>query len=232
MKKILFVIVIMAIGLKVYAFDDLWKKAQSYAEKSWNLVPGVMTQTNIMKDQKTDEVNMNMYLKIAIKQNDFGFIDNELIEATVNDQKVDENTPEIKKLIEVDRTPSRKGMFLIYNKDDITIKKLRETSEINGIKVSKYEVKYSMLDNDNKKQTLEGIVWLDSQNGRPVLSDMKMAKTPMFVQSIDIKTYYGFNNNTETFFQEKVEMDVQISAMGQKISNNTVIEMRNYWTYN
>ncbi|MCK9330984.1 MAG: hypothetical protein PHY08_12480 [Candidatus Cloacimonetes bacterium] len=232
MKKILFLIAILIISINIYAFDNLWQKAQQYAENGWKMVPGYIHQVNVMKNEKTDEVMSQMDVKISTKLNDFEIIENELIEAFINDEPADENTQEIKSLLEADNTPSRKGMFLTEDTENIKVKDLNSLSEINGIKVSSYQVKFTTLDENNKKQILEGTVWLDSQTGRPVLSEMTMKKTPMFVKSIDVKTYYGFNDEGQYFYPDKVEMDIHISALGQKMHNKTNISMKDYWKYN
>ena len=45
MKKTLLTMLLIAMISSIFAIDDLWKKAQTLAENSWNLVPGKTTTT-------------------------------------------------------------------------------------------------------------------------------------------------------------------------------------------
>lgn len=231
MKKSLITIALLLIIVNIFAFDELWQKAQKFAENSWNLVPGKIIQQNIMKDLKSNEDMNQSDIIINVIKDDMGFIKSVLEKAIVDGQEVNESNSQIEMLLNVDRTPNRKGMFLTNDKKDISVKRLRQNSKINDLDCIAYEVSYTTTDDSNKRETLKGTVWLASKDGRPVLAEMEMAKTPMFVQSIKMNTHYGFDNNTQKIFIEKVDMDVNISALGKRMHNKTIVTMSDYWEY-
>ena len=228
MKKLVITLLTLCLVTTVFAFDELWQKAQKISENSWNLVPGKTTQLNKMTDDKKNEMVMDLEVIVLHSLADNGSVLNELVTAKNMGEDLDpDDNKQIEGILSQDKTPSKDGMFFETNPKNLTVNVLRESKNINGKDCQAYSVRY--LPDGNKKEALEGKVWLDKKTGAPVLAELTMSKTPMFVKSVDMKTHYLFEQGK--VYPDKIEVVMSISALGKKITNETTILMHDYWEY-
>ena len=239
MKKIILVFLILTFICTVYAFDELWQKAQEIAENSWRLVPGQTTMQISFREGRNEMRNMGFTARISHTLNEDNTIYSTLLSLeNRGDTSSDEEEPDIEELSELrefrdlleamskDMIPTREGMFFETDTRNIRVRRQNQTRRIGRRQCQAFEVRYSP--SGRRSERIEGTVWLEIDTGVPVLAEMQI---PMLNERRSSNVSYGYDAATNQYFTSRVEdtstqtfYEVNYSVVG-------VLTYENYWEF-
>ena len=261
MKKSFSILILLCFVCSAYAFDDLWQKARVFAENSKGLIAGKMTMEIEMTEEKMPDARAGSRMVYISFLGEDGNIVTELIsneeysigmDDLFDDEELDEEElqlfSELDDFDDFEEIDSSQGnsqnnpmsdmnfggvnlneMFLETNKRNITVNRSRNTKIINDIHCQAYEVRYSP--SGKRKDRVEGIVWLEIDKGVPVLSEMSPTRKPVFVKSMDMNTYFGFDEEINVFFSEAAVINTSISFLGKRMNMVMTMTQEDFWFY-
>ena len=261
MKKIIMVLTLTLFFLHIFAFDELWQKAQVIAENSWKLVPGITTLEMFTISENADNISAGMEIKMLHYLGEDGTIVTEVIKAEMT---IDEGEmPEIEDDEDFFISEEDLAEFLIedfHQPDDFDDAAIAMANEMSKDMIPKRSGMFFETNTRNlsvkrmnetktingrlcqgfeirysasgkRRDREEGTVWLEINTGAPVMAEMSPNSTPMFTRSINIETHYGFNDDTKQFFREKVINNAEISVLRIRMNMITTIMNENYWEF-
>ena len=247
MKYLYLTLLLLTLFNPIYPFDELWVKAQSFASNSWNLVPAKITNTaeitpvsgagstvvQIQILQNTLNSNRNIDSVIVSQKL---FKDGQ--ELNPDDANTDNNSSTlstVEKMIlndnhfERDLNPARFGVFHETDSRCISVEKLNETREINGVLCQSFYIKFSP---PRRRDRVEGAAWLNAETGQPVFMDTMPQYPPMMIRNMNIKQYFVYDSENDLFYREKAVSSMTITMMGLRRNLTFTIMDENHFRVN
>lgn len=228
---ILIAVVVLTIA-SVYGSDhlDLWFRGRQIARDNWNWVAGktVQTSTTFQEEYKeATDVNEVWLSKNLFEQN---LIQVEIIKATNNGEELNRNDAHTRweMLLTKDYTPDKSGFFFAGD-NELNISYLGEEERIGDYLCVVYQIEYTPADKEVSGQT--GKIWLDKETGAPIKKVVELHQKPRFVTDIEIEELYHYDKKNNHWFVEQVTSVVNISAMGKKVENLTIIDHQEHWLF-
>lgn len=230
MKRTLFILlIIVSMGVLCAEKNDLWEKAVTIANNNWDLVPGKTTTITETKNANDGELVSSTVLVVAHELYK-DLIMNDLITSTIDgkEQTREEAIKQYAEILKRDNTPKKEGMFFMEKGDDLTYSHNGEKKTINEYDCIGFDFTYN---DKGHGTTYIGTVWLEKDEGFPVMKKFRMDKNPRFVTDMEITQYFHYSPETGIWHPESIDTVVHISAMGRKMLNNTQFHFADYWRY-
>jgi len=128
-----------------------------------------------------------------------------------------------------DMTPKRDNVFLERSRRNVSVKKMNETKTINGKQCQGYDISHTP--GGEKKQAVQGTMWLDIATGSPVYSEFTQVENTPPINSMVTKTYYSFDAKKNQFYVTKRETTTDVAIMSIKTQTVTTDLFEDYWEY-
>ena len=231
-KKMILIVMVAMTALYAYGSDnlDLWYRGRQIARDNWNWVAGKVIQTSTTLQEKDKEVvNVDeVWLTKQLFEGDL--IQAEIVKATSEGKELSRQDALARweMLLTKDYTPQKKGFFYADD-DELTISFLGEEERIGDYLCVVYQYDYRPSDEDEGGQS--GKIWLEKETGAPIKKVGEHHKKPRFVTDIQTEELYRFDNENNHWYLEQIKSNVNVSALGKKVENLTVIDYQEYWLY-
>jgi hypothetical protein len=259
MKKLLVCLLLLTFVCSVFAYDELWQKAQAIAENSWNLVPGKTTvQSENITTTSKYTFKLGYEIVVGLSLGEDGAIKSELISKSIHDNydelkkntgipKADLNNlkrelddvkasfnNQVNEQLSDDDKPEKNGIFFENDRKILTLNKQKKTQVIEGKTCSVYRYKYRPAD---KKETQEGTVWLDTETGAIVQMQRSLDndRMPLEIRKYatpELKATYQYDAELNRTYPVKQEINLEITQGMETHTVNQIIQNEDFWEYN
>jgi len=230
MKKLTIILVIAVAAVMISADDyQLWEKTRQIAENNWNWVQGMTTTIGETVNLKSGESESST--KTIIRHSPFqDMVMNEIELSVINgeEQTKEEASQQFSEVLKRDNSPKRDGIFFENPNKKFTLKRNGKTETINGFECVGFEFSYYDAES---KDIQTGTIWIESESGAPIKKVFSPKKNPRFVTDMEMTFDYYYNPETGDWYSESLDTIVNISVLGRKMRNNTVVTFSDYWRY-
>ena len=229
MKK-LTVLIIFFLVIQLIQADDtedpIWKKAGIIAKENSNLVPGelrqIARQTNKKGKVKSEESLLIRYEKIG-----------EQVEAIyVSGERDGETMPEDDERVQSvlnENVLDNSSLFNNFQGNDLKVTKTSEFREIKGYNCLAFNYEFNKIDEEDNKISVTGKVWLEEENGIPLLNEAILESSKKVVKDMKVISHYHYGE--DGWYMNEVYTSFRISLILMSIYIEMDRFYQNYWEY-
>lgn len=231
MKRILLIILTlsMCVGMMAEAItDEVWLKAVALNKLSQDLIPGFSVNETTIKDKK-DKVISTDYVKISHKQFENG-VYNEFVEGHNAQGDLNADSPSVAEYLKADygsTDDDSKGIFRTETDDSFTWIPL-EDETIDNVTYRVYEITVEN-DEDGKKIDTEGSIWLNSETGMPLKSELSLDVHKMMIKSMNVVVDYAQTEDGK-FYESNTTTSMVISVLFKKMFVTHKMTIDDMWS--
>ena len=231
-KKMTLILLVVLTTAVAYSSDhlDLWHRGRQIARDNWNWVAGKTIQTSTTLQEKDKEALDVNEVWLAKKLFEGNLLQVEIIKATSDGEELSRKDAlnRWEMLLTKDYTPQKKGVFFASD-DELTISYLGEEERVGEYLCAVFQYDYTPSDKEEGGQS--GKIWLDKETGAPIKKVGELHKKPRFVTDIEIEELFHFDQVNNHWYIEQVTSLVNVSALGKKMENLTVIDYQEHWLF-
>ncbi|MDP8209314.1 MAG: hypothetical protein RAO94_09380 [Candidatus Stygibacter australis] len=230
MKRILLFLIILSY-LNIWADDTgdlLWQKAVIIAKENSHLITGELEQVTKLTNKK-GKVKVEETILITYSQSGNDVVGRFESSCSNGGKPVGQDDERIKSMLEEDML-NKEALFLNFKGTDLQVTKKPDIQEIKGHQCQRFDYEYYEYDDEsNKNLRYWGKVWLDNENGIPLLDEGNLESPIKMMKDITIATFYHYGE--DGWYIDEVNTSFRISMLIISAYTTICRYYRNYWEF-